>query len=106
MAPVILSNVSDIVHSSYNLRSETKFRSKNTNPTNYGTKTIFHIGPNILNLLSNDCKSSTTLEEFRANIKKWTPKNCLCKTYIQHSGFVEVPKLRIKYFVLFAFVIN
>ena len=41
VAPVIMSNVSKIVHSSYNLRNERKFRSKNIHATIYGAERVF-----------------------------------------------------------------
>ena len=62
VAPVIIGNVSDIVHSVYYLRNETKFRSKN-NAAKCGTETLSHIEPKIWNRLTNDCKRSTTVEE-------------------------------------------
>ena len=65
---MIIGNVSDIVHSVYYLRNETKFRSKN-NAEKCGTETVSHIEPKIWNLLTNDCKRSTTVEESKVTRK-------------------------------------
>lgn len=40
MASVIISNVFDIAHSSYNLKNETKFTPKNSHITKYATATV------------------------------------------------------------------
>ena len=53
MASVIISNVFDIAHSSYNLRNETKFTPKNSHITKYATATVSNIGP--IWHLPNDC---------------------------------------------------
>lgn len=41
VAPVIMNNISKIVHSSYNLRNKTKFRIKNIHTNRYGTERVF-----------------------------------------------------------------
>ena len=64
------NNVFDIVHSNYTLRNEAQFRSKNIHTTKSDTKTASHIAPTIWNLLSNEYKMTSTLEEIKFKIKK------------------------------------
>ena len=90
-SPELTKTVFDIENCRYNLRNQTKFKTRNVYTTRYGTETISNIGPKIWNLVPNNIKESNTITEFKAKIKHWSPENCpcrLCKTYIQNVGFI------------------
>ena len=90
-SPELMKTVFKIENCRYNLRNQTKFKTRNINTTRYGTETIANIGPKIWNLVPTNIKESNTVSEFKAKIKQWIPVNCpcrLCKTYIQNVVFI------------------
>ena len=45
------------------------------------------------NMLPENLKAKSTLEEFKTEVKKWVPENCpcrLCKEYLGGIGFVTL----------------
>ena len=69
------------------------FKSRNVNTVKYGTETISFLGPKIWDILPSYIRNSSTLLEFKRNIKQWKPIECpcrLCKTYISGVGFLDV----------------
>ena len=69
------------------------FETRNVHTVTYGTETISSLGPKIWHIIPKNIKDSTTLNEFKSRIKKWTPALCpcrLCKTYIAGIGFVDI----------------
>ena len=75
-----------------NLRCKPIFETHNVKTVYNGTKTISFRGPQIWSIIPTSIKNAGTLPEFKSLIKKWKPKGCmcrLCKTYVQHVGFIN-----------------
>ena len=75
-----------------NYCSRFPFKSHNVKTVNYGTETISFLGPKIWSIIPNNIRNSSTLLEFKRNIKRWKPSNCpcrLCKIYIAGVGFID-----------------
>ena len=62
-SPEIMHDVIEIVDSSYNLRRDTIFKKRNIRTVRYGTETIAFIAPKIWDILPNECKTSTNLQQ-------------------------------------------
>ena len=91
VAPDIMQNVFNIIETHYELRTDTKFMSRNIHTVKYGRETPSFIGPALWRILPMEYKMCSTLEDFKANIKKWIPENCpcnLCKTYVHQVGYL------------------
>ena len=61
-----------------------------TATTKYDIETPSYLDPKLQNLVPNEYKTNRSLEDFKAKIKTWVPKNCpwrLCKTCIHQVGF-------------------
>ena len=68
-----------------------KYKKGNLKTVYYGTKTIPVLRPKLRVTLPDKYKNSTSLKEFKSEIKNWVALNCpccLCKTYIQNVGFI------------------
>ena len=75
----------------YNLRRSFNFQSVNVRTTRYGTESLTYLANKIWSQIPTDIKEAPTLELFREKIKLWQISDCprrLCKTYIQHIGFI------------------
>ena len=69
------------------------FNKPNIQSVNFGENSLKYLGSKIWDLIPMDMKNVSTLEQFKALIKKWEPKSCpcrLCKTYVQGLGFVNI----------------
>ena len=76
----------------YNLRSQITFEIPFRNSVYNGTESIIYLTANVWVPVPDNLKSITSLSSFKKQIKKWNPENfpCrLCKTYIQHVGFIN-----------------
>ena len=76
----------------YNLRSQITFEIPFRNSVYNGTESIFYLSANVWEPVPDNLKSIASLSSFKKQIKKWNPENFLCrlcKTYIQHVGFVN-----------------
>ena len=74
----------------YNLRSQTDFAGHNVNTVNYGINSLKMFATKVWNLVPQEIKESSSIENFKINIRKWKP-NCecyLCKKYVKQVGFV------------------
>ena len=90
IAPDIMKNVSPIIENPYNLRNETKFKSRNVKTVRYGIETASFVAPRIWSSIPRNCKECSSVNEFKAKIKFWYPENCpckLCKNYIYQIGY-------------------
>ena len=59
----------------------------------FGTNTIFSLGPKLWKLTQDRKKHASTLSAFKAKIKSWTINNCpfiLCKIFVKDFGIIEV----------------
>ena len=75
----------------YNLKSGTHLASRNMRTTLFGKETVSNLGAKIWPLLPEELKNASSLQIFKNKLKEWKPINCtcrLCKTYIQHVGFI------------------
>ena len=75
----------------YNLRSGTHLASRNMRTTLFGKETVSNLGAKIWQLLPEELKNASSLQVFKNKLKEWKPTSCpcrLCKTYIQHVGFI------------------
>ena len=75
----------------YNLRHQNTFNRPMVNSVYNGTETVRFLGPEIWELIPTEIKELVSLNGFKKAIQKWKPVNCpcrLCKTYIQHVGFI------------------
>ena len=87
-----MKNIFPIRDISYNLRHKNPFQSKNVNTVYNGTETLSFRGPKTWEMVPEIIKQSASLSEFKAKIKHWEPKNCmcrLCKTYVAKIGFID-----------------
>ena len=90
-APDIMKETFEIENRNYNFHHDFLIKRCNIRSVYYGTETAYFIGPKIWNTLPNNCKDATSLKSFKVSLKRWIPENCpwrLCKTYIQHVGFL------------------
>ena len=74
----------------YYLRDKNELYSKNPKTVAYGTESVSFMAPKIWSIVYQELKNSQSLYFFKKGIKKWKP-NCpcrLCKTYLQHGGFI------------------
>ena len=75
----------------YNLRRNNTFERRQVHFVYHGTESLSFLGPKIWDLVPLELKQLESLEVFKLKIKKWIPFEwpCrLCRTYIQHVGFV------------------
>ena len=76
----------------YNLRHQNTFTHPIVNSVYNGTETVSFLGPKIWELIPTEIKELVSLNGFKKAIKKWKPVTCscrLCKTYIDHVGFIS-----------------
>ena len=66
----------------------------NVNNVFKGEGSLRSFGPIVWNdMLPNELKTISTLEEFKTEIRNWVPKHCpcrLCKVYLKDLGFVTL----------------
>ena len=92
LAPEIMTEVFEIKVLHYNLRSEASyFKRENVKSTHYGIQSVQHLGPKIWNIVPQNIKESSSLNEFKSLIKFWKPDTCpcrLCKNCNAQVGFI------------------
>ena len=75
----------------YNLMNQSKCRRSIPRTERYSIETRSSIGPKLWDKVPTEIKNSKSLEEFKARIKSWVPKNCpckICKLFIKHVGYL------------------
>ena len=76
----------------YNLRSEAShFKRENVKSTHCGIQSMRHLEPKIWNIVPQNIRKSSSLNEFKSLIKFWKPDTCpyrLCKNYIAQVCFI------------------
>ena len=58
----------------------------------YGTESLRYLGPKIWDIVPNSLKESSSLRNFKVEIKKWIPHGCpckLCKIFIPDLGYID-----------------
>ena len=80
------------ISNSYDLRNHKELYSRNPETVRYGTETVSYIPPKIWSKVPETIKMSSSLESFKAKIRKWKPEcDCRhCTKYLHHVGFVNV----------------
>ena len=74
----------------HNLRTQNDFSSRVPKIVKNGTEKISFLAPKVGTLVQEKLKECSCLEAFKFKIRKWKP-NCpcsLCRTYLQHLGFL------------------
>ena len=92
LTPHFMKNVFPQSKVDINLRHKPTFVTSNVKSVYNGTETISFRGPQIWSGIPENIKNVQSLSEFQTRIKKWKPRGCmcrLCKTYIQHVGFIN-----------------
>ena len=91
LSPPIISDAFMIRNNKYNLRNFQCLYSTNKRTVKYGTETVTYRGPQIWNLVPEKTKNASSFDIFKKKIGKWKGEKCscrICKTYIQHVGFI------------------
>ena len=74
-----MKNVFPIIKNPYDLRNETKFKSRNVNTGRYGIETASFFAPRIWSSILRSYKEFSSVNESKAKTKFWYPENCKCK---------------------------
>ena len=91
ISPSFMESIFPSSNHTYNLRTDTSFKSFKVNSVHFGTETVSFRGPRTWAIVPDELKTSPSLAIFRAKIRKWKPINCncrICKTYIPSYGFI------------------
>ena len=99
LAPVFMNDIFPRNKNSMaeNVSSHTRSNARyynysNPKTVNYGLETLRSFGPKLWNMIPKDLKDSSSLVDFKRNIKKWIPQDCscrLCKSYIPQLGYLS-----------------
>ena len=88
----IMTEIFEIKEPHYNFRSEAShFKRENFKSNHYGIQSVRHSLPKIWNIVPQNIRESSSINEFKSLIKFWKPDTCpcrLCKNYIAHLGFI------------------
>ena len=91
LSPQIMNDVFQVKSPApYYLRDKNELYSRNPKTVAYGTESISFMAPKIWSIVLQELKNSQSLYSFKKGIRKWKP-DCpcrLCKTYLQHVGFI------------------
>ena len=79
VAPEFIENVFPKIKNPYNLRNETKFKSRNVRNVRYDIETASFVAPRIWSNIPRNYKHCSSVNEFKVKNKFWYPKNCPCK---------------------------
>ena len=80
-----------IRNNNYKLLNFQCLYSTNKRTVKYGTDPVTYRGPQIWNLVPEKTKNVSSFDIFKKVIEKWKDERCpctICKTYIQHVGFM------------------
>ena len=92
LSPSFMKSIFTLNECKYDLRKNPGFTGKNVRTTAYGTETISYRGPQTWDIVPNEIKNSSSLEQFKQKIKLWKPLTCkcrLCKVYLHNIGFIS-----------------
>ena len=76
----------------YSLRNKEQFESRNIRTVHRGEDTLRFLGCKIWKIIPDNIKQSQSVEQFKRFIRQWVPSDCpcrLCKTYVQHIGYIN-----------------
>ena len=92
LSPSFMKSIFILNECKYDLRKNPGFTGKNIRTTAYGSETISYRGPQTWDIVPNEIKNSSSLEQFKQKIKLWKPLTCkcrLCKVYLHNIGFIS-----------------
>ena len=105
-----MTEVFEIKVPHYNLRSEARhFKRENVKSIHYGVQSVPHLGPKIWNIVPQNYRESSSLNEFKSLIKFWQTDTCpcrLCKTTLLKwvlFGFIYIETICLSFSNLFSF---
>ena len=92
-SPEIMNKVFPLNEPFYecDLRKTSDFAAWRIKTVRYESKSLSYLGSKLWNILPDEYKKIQAVKDFKAKIRSWAPENCpcrLCKTYIQHVGFI------------------
>ena len=91
ISPIITQELFPTYENPFNLRDNRSWQTSNIRTEAYGNETLLNRGFKTWQLLPEMIKNSESLNEFKARIKIWDPKECtcrLCKIYIKDVGYL------------------
>ena len=92
VAPEIMTGIFEMKEPNYHLRSDAShFNRKNVKSTRYGMQSLWHLGPNIWNIVPKNTRESNSLNKFKSLMKFWKPDTCpcrICKNFIPEVDFI------------------
>ena len=90
---IIFSDLSELrMNNKPELGSGVHLPSRNSRTLFFSTESIINLGAKLCNMVSENIKSSESLNIFKSKIKHWTPNHCprsICKIYIGQVGFIN-----------------
>ena len=89
----ILSDIFEANSNICNTRSDKTVSSRRVKSLYNGTETVSFMAQKTWDIVPVKIKNSSSLDEFKSQIKEWLPNNCtcrLCKTYVDGIGFVDI----------------
>ena len=91
LSPQIINEVVQVISPApYYLRDKNELYSRNPKTVAYGTESVSFMAPKIWSIVPQELKNCQSLYSFKKSIRKWKPNYLcwLCKTYLQHVGFI------------------
>ena len=79
LSPSFMKSIFPLNECNYDLRKNPYFKGKNVRTTTYGTETISYRGTEVWDIVPNEIKNSSSLEQFKQKIKSWKPLACKCR---------------------------
>ena len=91
LSPQVMNEVFQVKSPApYYLRDKNELYNKNPKTVAYGTESVSFMTPKIWSIVPQELKNPQSLYSLKKGIRKWK-SNCpcrLCKTYLQHVGFM------------------
>ena len=79
-------------NSAYSLGSGIRLKKPSSNSIQFESKSTVYLGAKIWEIIPENIKSSESVDIFKSKVKNWVLEVCpyrLCKTYVNHVGFVN-----------------
>ena len=73
--------------------AESIFQTFNIRTADWGTESLYHLGPKIWSIIPLKLKKLQEFSEFKKAIRLWKPRGCpcrMCKFYLGGVGFIDV----------------
>ena len=79
-------------NSAYSLGSGIRLKKPSSNSIQFESESTVYLGAKIWEIIPENIKSSESVDIFKSKVKNWELEVCpyrLCKTYVNHVGFVN-----------------